>query len=238
MKIYILPKVKTMKKYCLFSAIAFLLGAGILTAMPLNHEGNKLEPISQGSAAEKKIALTCNIFWGEEYLPAMLKTLDDNNVKITFFVGGTWAKSNPALLKTIAEKGHEIANHSYNHPHPNALSKEKNQEQILKTEKIIEEITGIKTALYAPPYGEYNDTVLKAAQEINYPTIMWSIDTVDWKKPPAEIIKTRVVKKAHNGAIVLMHPTEPTAKALPQIINELKSGGYTLSTVSDIIKHK
>ena len=56
-------------------------------------------------------------------------------------------------------------------------------------------ITGIKTNLYAPPYGEYNNTVLLAAQEIDYTTIMWSIDTIDWKRPPPEVIKERVLKK-------------------------------------------
>lgn len=234
MKIYVFSGIKNLKNYCLWGTIAFLLFSGILTAMPLNST-NKLEPIAKGNVDLPKIALTCNVFWGEEFLPEMLKTLDENNIKITFFIGGTWAKSNPELLKTIAEKGHELANHSYNHPHPNTLSKEQNQEQILKTENIIQEITGIKTCLYAPPYGEYNDTVLKAASEINYPTIMWSIDTVDWKKPPSEIIKNRIVKKAHNGAIVLMHPTAPTAKALPDIIKELKEKGYTITTVSDII---
>lgn len=235
MKIYILPTMEKMKKYCLFSAAAFLALSGLLAVLPPD-QASKLEPISQGPADEKKIALTCNIFWGEQYLPAMLKALEENDVKITFFVGGTWAKGNPDILKEIAAKGHEIANHSYNHPHPNALSKEKNQEQILKTEEIIEGITGVKTTLYAPPYGEYNDTVLKAAEELHYPTIMWSIDTVDWKRPPAEVIKGRVLKKAHNGAFVLMHPTEQTAKALPEIIAALKKDGYTLTTISDIIK--
>lgn len=235
MKIFLLPKLKELKKYCIVgSFMIILLGmADVNFNQSVTTRGP--EPIERGNAAIPKVAFACNVFWGEEFLPSMLETLEKNNIHITFFIGGTWAKSNPDMLKLIAEKGHELANHSYNHPHPNTLSKEKNQEQILRTEAVVSEITGIKTALYAPPYGEYNDTVLKAAGELNYPTIMWSIDTIDWKRPPAEIIRSRVVKKIHNGAIVLMHPTDPTAKALPELIKELTNSGYTISTVSDII---
>ncbi|MBP2631578.1 MAG: pdaA [Firmicutes bacterium] len=193
------------------------------------------EPIFHGNIDQNKVAFVCNVFWGEEFLPDMLKTLEDNNVHITFFIGGTWAKDNPDILKNIVEKGHEVANHSYNHPHPNTLSKDKNKEQILKAETIIQQITGVKTSLYAPPYGEYNDVVLNAAQELDYKTIMWSIDTIDWKRPPSEIVKSRVLKKIHNGAIVLMHPTEPTKKALPELLKELREKGYIVTTVSDVI---
>jgi probable sporulation protein (polysaccharide deacetylase family) len=193
------------------------------------------EPIFHGNIDQNKVAFVCNVFWGEEFLPDMLKTLEDNNVHITFFIGGTWAKDNPDILKNIVEKGHEVANHSYNHPHPNTLSKDKNKEQILKAETIIQQITGVKTSLYAPPYGEYNDVVLSAAQELDYKTIMWSIDTIDWKRPPSEIVKSRVLKKIHNGAIVLMHPTEPTKKALPELLKELREKGYIITTVSDVI---
>lgn len=196
----------------------------------------KLKPIYQGNENQPAVAFACNVFWGEEYLPQMLDTFDAKNIKITFFIGGSWAKRYPDMLKEIAARGHEIANHSYSHPHPNRLSKLENQEQIQKTEKLVEEITGVKTKLYAPPYGEFNDTVLQAAHELNYQTIMWSIDTIDWKRPPVEILQNRVLKKLHKGAIILMHPTAPTAQALPGLINEIEKQGYTISTVTSILK--
>lgn len=197
---------------------------------------NKIQPIFHGNVAEPKVAFACNVFWGEEFLPDMLQTLAANNIHITFFIGGSWAKKYPELLADMAAKGHELGNHTYTHPHPNAISKEKNKEQIQKTEDLVKEITGVKTTLYAPPYGEYNDMVLSAANELGYTSIMWSIDTIDWKRPPADVLKSRVTKKLHNGAIILMHPTEPTAKALPALIKEINQAGYTISTVSDILK--
>lgn len=197
---------------------------------------NIQQPFSQGKNDKPEIAFACNVFWGEEYLPQMLETLAANQIKMTFFIGGSWAKRNPEALSQISSHGHEIANHSYSHPHPNRLSKQENQEQIVKAEAIISEVTGQKTQLYAPPYGEYNDTVLLAAQELGYTTIMWSIDTIDWQKPPVEVLRNRVMKKLHNGAIVLMHPTAPTSAALPQLIQEIRQKGYTITTVSSIIR--
>ena len=120
--------------------------------------------------------------------------------------------------------------------HPNTLSKDKNKEQILRAEELITGLTQIKTTLYAPPYGEYNDIVLLAANELGYKTIMWSIDTIDWQNPPPELIISRVMKKISNGAIILIHPTKSTAEALPELIRQLKNQGYTISTVSDILK--
>lgn len=194
----------------------------------------KYEPIYQGKTTEKKIALTCNVVWGEEYVPQMLDILKKHNVKMTFYMGGQWVKDFPELTKQIA-KDHELGNHSYSHPHPTFISKQENINEIKKTEQAVYEATGVKMRLYAPPYGEFNNTVLEAADDVQYKTILWSIDTRDWQRPPAEDIVRRVCDKAHNGAIVLMHPTKPTIEALPTIIDNLKKKGYELTTVSDVI---
>lgn len=224
------------KWYLGFTAGLFLLLAllpGILQYTAI--DSTKPRAIYHGDAAEPKVAFACNVFWGEEFLPAMLDTLDRHNIKITFFIGGSWAKRNPELLKAIAEWGHELGNHTYSHPHPNTLDKQLNQEQITRTEQLVKSITGSQTILYAPPYGEFNDTVLRAAAELGYTTIMWTVDTVDWKRPPPDVIVTRVTKKLQNGAIVLMHPTEPTAKALQELIDRIQNAGFTIHPVSHIL---
>lgn len=226
--------------YIFFTAGIFLIVAmlsGVLQPIfTSNQKTDQPQPIFHGNPATPKIAFACNVFWGEEFLPTMLKTLDDNNIKITFFIGGSWAKRFPDVVTLLAERGHELGNHTYSHPHPNTLSKDKNKEQILRAEQLVMELTQLKTTLYAPPYGEYNDTVLSAATELGYKTIMWSIDTIDWQRPPSNIIINRVMKKINNGAIILIHPTESTAKALPELIQQLKSKGYTITTVSDILE--
>ncbi len=225
--------------YVFFTAGIFLIVAMLSGALQPIFNNTQLpskpQPIFHGNPATPKIALACNVFWGEEFLPTMLKTLDDNNIKITFFIGGSWAKRFPESVIDLASRGHELGNHTYSHPHPNSLSKEKNKEQIIRAEQLISQLTERKTTLYAPPYGEYNDLVLSAASELGYKTIMWSIDTIDWQRPPSDIIINRVMKKVDNGAIILIHPTDSTAKALPELIQQLKSKGYTITTVSDIL---
>ncbi len=220
--------------YCGFAAVFFFLVCllpGIVDRMTAAL--NAPIPIYKGNTGKQQVALACNIFWGEEYLPAMLDAFDRAGVKATFFIGGSWAKRHPELVKELATRGHELGNHSYSHPHPNSLSKQQNQEQILLTEQLVADLTGVKTTLYAPPFGEFNATVLSAAAELGYTTILWSIDTIDWKRPPAENILARVMGKLHNGAIILMHPTEPTSQALPELLFRIQGRGYEIKTVSE-----
>lgn len=229
MRMFIVP-LKQGRRLFSFFALGFLGMVYFLCAAP---EIN--EPIRKG-ADDSNVALCCNVFWGEEYLPDMLKILDEENVKITFFIGGTWAKENQELLREIKDKGHELGNHSYNHPHVNELNKVENQQQIIKTADLVKEICDYETKLYAPPYGEYNNTVLQAAEELGYPVILWSIDTVDWKRPPPELIVQRVKNRLHNGAIILIHPTKPTATALKEVIVEIKKQNYNIRPLSEVIK--
>ena len=224
--------------YIMFTilTLATVLATDFLANLGYSIPANSgLMPIFQGNREKASVAFACNVFWGEDIMPDMLRVLSDGQVKATFFIGGSWAKRHPDSLKLIADAGHELGNHSFTHPHPNRLNKSQNQDEILRTKKLIKEVTGIKTYLYAPPYGEYNRTVLEAAQELGYTTIMWTADTIDWRRPSPEVIIKRIEGKLENGAIILMHPTEPTIKALPELIRIIKSKGYTILPVSDII---
>ncbi len=227
---YLIKKAVTVLLFLLAALLAFkIIQYNLFKPAVSNYE-----PIYHGSAGQKKIALTCNVVWGEEYIPQMLEILKKNNIRMTFFMGGQWVDKFPGLTKEIAGN-HELGNHSYSHPHPTFISKNENTAEIKKAEQAIYKTTGIITRYYAPPYGEFNQTVLAAARESGYQTILWSIDTRDWQRPSHDIIVQRVNDKAHNGAIVLMHPTEPTVKALPVLIAELQKRGYQLTTVSDAI---
>ncbi len=225
----------------IFLLLVFLYGGGQLVKAA---KVAGLKPVEQVPTQEKAVALTMNVDWGEEYIPDVLRTLEKRDTKITFFVTGRWAKKNPELLKQIAAAGHEIENHGYSHPHPDRLSVAANQEEIKKTESIIRGITGRTTAYYAPPYGERGLSGLKAAQELGYTTILWTLDTVDWRPDSTpQSIAGRVLYPGkqsgrvpdQRGAIVLMHPKENTLKALPMIIDKLKRDGFRLITVDELI---
>ena len=202
------------------------------------------KPTEQINTDQKIMALTINVDWGEEYIPGILDALDQGKAKATFFVTGRWASKHPELLNEIAARGHEIENHGYSHPHPDRLSVGANQEEIKKTETIIQKITGRKTHFYAPPYGEKGASGLQAAELLGYRTILWTLDTVDWRpESTPELITQRIVNPAvrfgikpnKNGAIILMHPRANTVKALPGILSQLNREGFTFPTLDALI---
>lgn len=236
MRFFIIDRQRLSSGLIITAAAVLLFASGLFFAGRAEQATSGKHPIYQGSNKNKEIALTVNVFWGEEYIPEMLDILRKNNIKATFFLGGTWVKKNPGLAKRIADEGHEIGSHGYSHPHVDQLSKSANLREMEKSEEIIYNATGVRPVLFAPPYGERGPAVLQAAEDASYTTILWSIDTIDWQLPQPGVIVERVVGKAHNGAIVLMHPTAPTVSALPDIIKGLEGKGYKLVTVSRLLE--
>ncbi len=197
---------------------------------------NQEEPIRSGDTNLNKMAFTCNVDWGNEEIPKILDILDKNNIKITFFITGRWAKNNPELLKEIYDRGHEIGNHGYGHKMHSKIGREGNINEIKTTEDIIKEVLAYKTKLFAPPSGDFNETTVAVAKELGYKTILWSVDTIDWRKDStSSVIVNRVMKKPHKGAILLMHPKPATVEALPVIINNISKEGIAIGTVSQLI---
>lgn len=239
MKIYYF-RMSTLYKIIAFIIVGILLlisGMALLNGRATETFKNVDDVFYKGNVDEKIIAFTCNIDWGNEHIPPMLEIFKENNMKITFFVTGRWAEQNGDLLSKIYEHGHEIGNHGYLHRDYSLLSYELNKQEILKTDQIIRESLNIKSKYFAPPAGAYNEDTVNAARALNYNVIMWSIDTIDWRKDSTcDKIINRVVSKAHNSAIVLMHPKEETIKALPTIIKALKDQGYKIGKVSDVVK--
>lgn len=166
----------------------------------------------------------------------MLEILAKENIKATFFIGGQWAENSPELLMKIVEGGHEIGNHGYSHEHMSKLSYEQNVEQIKKSADAIYNNCGIAPTYFAPPYGEFNDTTLKAASDLGCTTIMWSVDTIDWRGDGVSAIIGRIKKNCHDGAIILAHPTADTIEALPEIISFVKESQRSFVTVGELLK--
>lgn len=149
---------------------------------------------------------------------------------------GDFVTKYPEAVKKISEAGHEIGNHSDTHPHVNNLNLEKNIEQIQKCSEKIEKITGKKTNLYRGPYGEYNDTVIRAAKSQNSETIQWNLDTLDYSGLTGEQMWKRLENKLTPGSIILSHNgTKHTADSLDMLITNIKKKGYNIVTVSELI---
>jgi peptidoglycan-N-acetylglucosamine deacetylase len=136
------------------------------------------------------------------------------------------------------DAGHEIGNHSYSHPNMEILQTAKVQDELKKTNEIIEVTTGEKVKWFAPPSGSYRDEVVKIANEMDMGTIMWSVDTIDWQKPQPDVLINRVMSKLHKGAIILMHPTASTANSLNSLIVQIKDKQLRLGTISSLFKEE
>ena len=233
-RIIIISKLKLLAMLLIIAALLlFIFALRTISINTLHY----YDPIYKGMEDDKKIAFACNVVWGEEYLPQMLTLLEEKDIEITFFIGGQWAEKNEELLRNMHKAGHELGNHGYKHLYHSKLTPESNKQEISKTEEIIKRITGYKTVLFAPPYGDINDTVVSSAEALGYKVIMWSIDTIDWNTRDYKKILQRVENKHHKGAIVLMHPTKVTIAALPQMIENLASHGYEITTVSDVLEN-
>jgi len=137
----------------------------------------KLLPIYNVETKEKKVAFTMNCAWSADDIDMILKTLDENNIKITFFMVGDWIEKYPEAVQKIYKAGHELGSHSNTHPHVNNLSYNENINEMEKCNDKIEKITGTRTNIYRAPYGEYNDNVIKIANNKFYYTIQWNLDT-------------------------------------------------------------
>src|SRR5699024_10772804 len=228
------------KKTLLFLMIILIILLIVIPLIVLNwtktEDVFKEDIFYQGIKDEKVVSFACNIDWGNESIEDMLNIFKDRNINITFFPTGKWAEKNPKLLKNIYDDGHEIGNHGYSHVDYDKLSLSENIEQIKKADSIIKNIIGEKPIYFAPPSGGFSDCTIKAADDLDYTTIMWSVDTIDWREDSTEdVIVERVLSNIHNSAIVLMHPTEETNIALPKIIESLLKQGYNIGRISDIL---
>ncbi|MEI3610879.1 polysaccharide deacetylase family protein [Pseudogracilibacillus sp. SO30301A] len=192
-------------------------------------------PIYRGHPEKEMVSLLINVSWGTEYIPGILKILKNENVKATFFIEGKWAKENKDIVKMIHEENHVIGNHGYNHPDMAEMSSNEIREQIEQTNDIIEAIIDVKPKWFAPPSGSFNENVVNIAHELDMETILWTVDTIDWKNPSVSVMINRVINNIHPGATILMHPTEPVAQGLAPLIQEIKQKDLSIGTIESLL---
>ena len=190
-----------------------------------------------------RIALTFDSGWEFENTESLLDLLDDYGISSTFFVRGMWVKDHPELAKEIVSRGHALENHSLNHGHMSEMTESEIENEVHGAAEIIFEATGYVPGLFRPPYGEYDDRVLKILKSEGYDfTVMWTVDSHDWAEElngveiTREYVVKRVLGNASDGCIVLMHVGGyKTIDALPQIISGLREQGYELLKLNNML---
>lgn len=195
------------------------------------------EPIYRGNSENKNVSLMINVYWGEELIDDFISILSKHNSKATFFVGGCYVAKNEKILTQIIESGNEIANHGYYHKDCTSISKERIAEEISITHDLVKKLVDYEMTLFAPPSGAVNSLTCEVAANLNYKTIMWSKDTIDWRDKDSELIFNRATKNPQNGDLILMHPGQETLKAFERIVEFYIEKGFDVTTVSKNIQN-
>lgn len=195
---------------------------------------NDLEtsPIYRGNPNKPMVGLMINVAWGNEYLPSIMETLRKEKVSATFFFDGSWLNKNAELAQQIVRAGHEASNHAYTHPNMSHLSLARQRQEIGKTEALLKTRLDARNRWFAPPSGDFNQLTIEAASGYGLKTVMWTLDTIDWKNPPASSVVAKVSSRVQAGTLILMHPTATTRDALGGIIRVIRSKGLVPGTVS------
>lgn len=222
----------------LFVCLLFAVKLGSTAVSVSSTYGDRELPIYSVDTEEKKISISFDAAWGAEDFYDIMEVLEKHNIKTTFFMTGEWVEKYPDCVKYLAAQGHDLGNHSATHPDMTTLSKEKMQEQILDVHNEVKELTGYEMFLFRPPYGAYNNEVIRTCYELNYYPIQWDVDSLDWKDLSASEIISRVCnhKDLGNGSIILCHNgAKHTAEALDEMLTNLEKQGYEIVPISELI---
>lgn len=196
----------------------------------------RLVPIYSVDREEKVVSISFDCAWGTDYTDDILNALKVSNVRATWFMVEFWTEKYGDFVKKIDAAGHEIGTHSSTHSYMSKQNAEEIKLELETSSEAIENITGKKVELFRPPYGDYDDELIRTASELGYYSIQWDVDSLDWKDLSATDIAMRVINGVKNGSIILMHNNGlHTAEAVPIILETLKNRGYSFVPIGELI---
>ena len=173
------------------------------------------------------------------YTPQILAVLQRYNIQATFFCIGRQVAQYPALIKQEYATGNIVGNHSWSHPNLALLSSNEILAQINSTSDAIQQAIGVRPTFFRPPYGIINANVLTQANQLGLTTIIWNDEARDWTTPGIDVISSRILGLASNGAIILLHDgggdRSQTVAALPTIITSLQARGFKIVSLPQMM---
>lgn len=228
----------TKKQLATFVAVIIVivvLCSGI-TLMTVSAE-KKLVPIYYTDRADA-VSISFDAAWGSDKTKRIVDCCREYRIKATFFLTGFWIDANPEMVKYIHEAGFEIGNHSENHYNMSGLSKKNVDQEIESVNNKIQNLTGVKPTLFRPPFGDYNNTLIKSLNDKKMYCIQWNVDSLDWKGLSASEIENRVLSEIEGGSICLFHNnSDHIVEALPRIIEGIFAKGLKIVPIGELI-HK
>lgn len=198
------------------------------------------EPVAltKGNKDEANVALTFNISWGEEKVHDILRQLKQNNVQATFFVSGEWAERHPDIIEKISEADHELGMLGYRYKSYLEQDIEQVHKDLLRAKEVFRKLGYKDIKLVRAPSGKLNKEIIELAEKLGLQVVHWRVNPNDWKNPGTDKIVNTVMKETTNGDIILLHASDSvkqTAEALKTILPGLKSKGFSLVTVTELI---
>lgn len=187
--------------------------------------------------SEKVVAITFDDGPHGQNTPRLLDMLKKRNIKATFYVVGNMVTYNPQILRRMISEGHEIGNHTVSHGNLARMSNSALKKELQKAHDQILQETGIAPRTMRPPGGAITRNQKQfMLEEFGYPTILWSVDPLDWKKPGPSVVTRRLLDGAAPGGILLVHDLhKATVDAMPATLDGLLQRGYRFVTVTELI---
>ena len=199
----------------------------------------RYDAVYVGDTDEKVIYLTFDAGYENGCTAHILDTLNAHNVSAAFFLVGDYMERNPDLVRRMVSEGHIVGNHTMNHPDMSGMTGDAFQTEITGLETLFRDITGKELPkYYRPPQGLYSEDNLKAARDLGYKTVFWSLAYVDWNndsQPTADHAFSKLLPRTHNGAVVLLHSTSKTnAAILDELLTRWEELGYRFGTLDEL----
>lgn len=191
---------------------------------------------------DKVIYLTFDAGYENGNVAKIADILKKHNATGAFFVLSNFIKTQPELVKRMAQDGNLICNHTSRHPDMTRVrSIEEFKAELNALEEVYKEYTGLEMAkFYRPPEGKFSEENLSFAKELGYKTVFWSLAYADWDnkcQPDPEVSKKKLLDNTHNGMILLLHPTSATnAAILDSLITEWENRGYRFGDLNELCK--
>jgi peptidoglycan-N-acetylglucosamine deacetylase len=183
--------------------------------------------------AQQRYALTFDESLGPLTIP-ILRILERYDARATFFVVGAEARRHPRLVRAIARRGHELANHTFSHSDLATLSPAKRRRELARTQRLITRIAGVTPCYMRPPANGYNRAVVRQARRLGLGTVLWSLSANEGGNG-SSAVTARVVAETQPGSIVLFHQVYIAVWALPDTLEGLAERGLDAVTVRDLL---
>lgn len=184
-----------------------------------------------------RVALTFDDGPHPQNTPMLLDILAQFRARATFYVIGANVRRYPEITRRIVAEGHEIGNHTWTHPVLSQHGDSSVLREIDRTQEIIWQTVGAVPVTMRPPYGAFTQRQMRMLSDArNLPTVIWSVDTNDWRRPGSTVVADRMVHGARPGSVILAHDIHgPTIRAIPAALQGLAARGFEAVTLSDLL---